>query len=143
MPRPLFASLALLAFLGLPSGAEAKIILITHGDTVKHLGDVRTDPQVKLPADKVGFKYSHFGIFWLDLWTWGGEYCLYAEKEYWPIPEELAAALLQPSGATPGKPFFYRVPPGLAIVVFLVALGLIAKVRARRAQKELAAKVMA
>ena len=66
-----------------------------------------------LPAElsglKIGYKYTYCGLFWLELWTWGGEVVLYhpGEKAYEPIPsvtqEKLAAKY--------GKPFFYKFPP--------------------------------
>src|SRR5437016_2616231 len=108
--------LALLAlFLG-PGRASAKgIILITHGDTINKVGDIR-NPELRqqLAATgknlAVGFKYSYFGIFWLDLWTWGGEYCVFEDKNYGPITAAQAAELMGVKESELGKPFLYRFP---------------------------------
>jgi len=71
---------AVLAHLFLaPSEAGAKIMLITHGDTIAHLGDLlKVPPGAKgLPVGQtlgVGYKWSYGGLFWIDFWTWVGEY---------------------------------------------------------------------
>ncbi len=105
-----------------PSTASAKIFLITSGTAIKKLGDI-SNPQLKAALRQatgkdlaVGFKYSHFGVFWIDFWTWGGEYCLFEDKNYEPISADKAAALLDKSEAELGKPFWYRFPPGLVII---------------------------
>src|SRR5262249_61358690 len=85
-----------------PTRASAKgIILITHGDTVKEYGPI-VDREGKAWAAAqtgrtdltVGFAYDYFGVFWIDLWTWGGKYVVYSDKQGWEIPEETAAKLL-------------------------------------------------
>lgn len=124
-------ALAVAAFFFLsPGRASAKgIILITHGDTINRVAEVK-DPHLlqllrktgewKNPA--VGYKYSYFGIFWLDLWTWGGEYCIYEDKKYDPLTPELAALAAGVSESELKKPFLYRFPLGLTILVGIVAL---------------------
>src|SRR5437764_6727836 len=114
--------LALILVFFSPTRASAGIILITHGDTIKHLGDIR-NAELKDALRKanfknlsVGFKYSYFGVFWIDLWTWGGEYCVYEGNNYNPIPLALAATLTGKSEDELGKPFFYRFPLGLLII---------------------------
>jgi hypothetical protein len=126
MTRPLLLGGAALAGLALclsPSSARARgVIVITHGDTVSHLGDVAPEHRGQgLPATAVGFKYSSFGVFWLDLWTWGGQYCLYQGHTYWELSPAQAAQLLNKSEADLGKPFLYRFPPGLLILILGVA----------------------
>jgi hypothetical protein len=130
--RPLLrtVSLTLIVFLCGPSSASAKIVLITHGDTIKHLGDI-LDPTEKqqlqqaygfVPA--VGFKYSYFGIFWLDLWTWGGEHCYYRDKNYEPIPKDRAAKMLGKSPGDLKPPFLYTFPPGLLVLGGIVLISI-------------------
>src|SRR5436305_621679 len=127
------AAVAALALWSQPSSAHAKgIILITHGDSVSHLGDVAAEYRAAdLPATAVGYKYSYFGVFWLDLWTWGGTYCLYKDKSYWELTPAQAAQLLKKSEADLGKPFLYHVPLGLValigVVVYLIVLSVIHK----------------
>jgi len=122
--------LAILALVVLyPSRAEARrkgFVFITHGKSIKHIGDVPEELKAEIRSTfetseepAVGFIYSQFGIFWLDIWTWGGEYCIYAGDEYGPIDEKDAAKL---TGGDVGKPIFYRIPPGLSILVAIALL---------------------
>jgi len=133
------AAVAALALWSRPSAAHAKgIILITRGDSISHLGDVAAELQVAdLPATAVGYKYSYFGVFWLDLWTWGGTYCLYKDKTYWELTPAQAAQLLKKSEAELGKPFLYHVPLGLVILVVVVGGALVMKVFEKSPEQKL------
>jgi hypothetical protein len=118
--------LTLVLFAAAPVSARADLnttgaVLITWGDTIKHVGDA--------PGAKVGFRYSYWGIFWLDLWTWGGEFCIYDGDRYKPISEAEAERLLN---HTPSKPIFYTFPPGLLIFGPLIAIGLFAQLHESR-----------
>jgi hypothetical protein len=104
-----------------PAKAEAGV-LITRGDTIGELGAI--DPELLKAADlpsnlKVGYKYSYFGVFWLDFWTYDGEFCLYTTKEegYNPIEASVAAELLNISEDQLKAPFLYRFPLGLWIII--------------------------
>jgi hypothetical protein len=147
MRRLLMRSLPLVLFLLFfaPTRASAGVILITHGDTIKHLGDI-ADPQARADIRKetgkdlaVGFKYSYFGVFWIDLWTWGGEYCVYEGNNYKEVPPTVAAALMGKSESDLGKPFLYRFPLGLLIiggcVVVFTAIAMKGKSSERRVQQ--------
>ena len=117
----------------LPAQAEARrgIILITSGDTIKHVADVAAEmkPVIREVTGssveyKVGYLHERIGVFWIDLWTWGGEYVLYdeSEQDLWELDAEETAAIM---GTTPDKlstPLFYSFPPGL------LALGVIGAV---------------
>lgn len=126
--RVLVLAAALAALSLTPSRSEAKgIMLVTYGDAFKHMGEVPPDMKEAINAmtgstPEIGYKYSYFGLFWLDLWTWGGEYCLYKEKQYWPLPPAAAAKLLQVEEKKLGKPLTYTFPPLLVILVLVVAL---------------------
>jgi hypothetical protein len=74
---------------------------------------------------KVGFKFSYFGVFWLDLWTWDGEYCLFHDKEYWPVPKATAAALLDRPEEELTPPLAYTYPSLLLILAACLALFLV------------------
>jgi hypothetical protein len=115
-----------LVFLG-PASAEAKgIVLITHGDTIALIGPLKAEfrEHRKLRGSdiNVGFRYDYFGIFWLDLWTWGGEYCLYDDKNYEPIPPNKAALLMGIAEGDLTRPFNYRFPIGLLILLGILAV---------------------
>lgn len=104
-----------------PSEAKAKFFLITHGDHITHLGDIKNGPP-GLPSSQVGYKYGHFGVFWINFWTWGGEYCVYRDKTYWSLTQAEAAQLLGVTASDIAPPFWYRFPFGLMLVGGIVAV---------------------
>lgn len=138
---------AALAYLVLaPSQADAKILLITSGDTFTHFGKVqipsngsgispKTAMVMRMPGVEVGYKWSYGGLFWIDFWTWGGEYCLYRGNEYESITPEEAALLLGQSSA-PGRPFLYKFPLGLLIIAGIVVLGVIGSLLGKKKEPE-------
>jgi hypothetical protein len=132
--RTLLVGLSLL--LATPSESAAKAVLITHGDTISHVGGIQTKGAplaAPIDVDGVGYKYSYFGIFWLDLWRYDGQYCIYRGDHYQAISEAEAAMLLGISEADLHTPFFYRFPPGLIVLVALAVPGIgIALVRKAR-----------
>jgi hypothetical protein len=113
----------------LSSGTASGQVLITHGDTISHVGDVPAkNREPGLPSTKVGFKYSYWGIFWLDFWTWDGEYCLYQDKKFWKLTPAEAAALLGVPESSLSKPFLWYCPLGLLIFGPLILLGIYAQI---------------
>ncbi len=132
-----FCGFVLLVCLAAPATAQARRLpLFTHGDEVEHLGDLppelaqQLQDTLQLPsAPAVGYKYSHFGVFWLPIWTWGGEYCLYVKKSsneflYEPLKREQAAGLLRVEPDSLSPPGAYRFPKGLFLLLGLVVLGI-------------------
>jgi len=123
---PALVALVLVASLGVPRTAEAgKLMLITHGDQIRELTPTPGAPDlVKVDGLKIGYVNSYGGLFWIDFWTWGGQYCVYAaenQRECQVIPPGVAATMLGvPEDQLP-TPFFYRFPLGLVI---LAGLGL-------------------
>jgi hypothetical protein len=116
-----------------PSAASAKIVLITTGETITHVGDITPTPQMKPGTAniKVGYKYNYYGLFWIDMWTSGGAYCVYEGKQYNPISEAEAAQLLGKSESELSAPFLYRVPLGWLILGPILLLAVIGKVVSR------------
>ncbi len=121
------------------SEARAGVVLITRGETICHLGDAcppapppavppappdRRDREANTPAPNrgVGYKYGYWGIFWIDLWTWGGEYCVYEGDRYRPISRGEAARLMGKPETELGTPLLYRVPLGWFIFAPLIVL---------------------
>jgi hypothetical protein len=150
MPRRLFARIALLPMLALAitslstSAAEAGgLILITTGNTIKHVAEVsdQMKPVVRSVTGTstnyhVGFLHERFGVYWIDLWTWGGEYVLYddSEEDLWSLDPEETAAIM---GTTPdklSKPIFYTFPPGLLALGAIGAVSLVVKTREGKGQ---------
>jgi hypothetical protein len=121
-----------------PAQAHARgIILITWGETISHTGTASAPanflggkdgpgPQGAEPAPgfpvKVGYRWHYFGIFWIDLWTWGGEYCIYEGKRYHPLRPAEAAQLLGKSESELTRPFLYRFPLGLLLLGPIIGL---------------------
>jgi hypothetical protein len=108
------------------AAAQARIpVAFGYGDEISRLGDV-TDREVAdaLTATMgrgvaVGYKYRQI-IIGAPLWTWDGEYCVYAGKRYRVIPEVLAAKLAGVPAGTLRTPFFYRYPFGLVLLGLFV-----------------------
>jgi hypothetical protein len=115
-----------------PSQARAGAVLVTWGDTISHLGDVTPEHRQVAGAAKVGYKSSYWGVFWIDLWTWGGTYCIYEERRYRPINRAEAARLTGKPESALGAPFLYHVPLGWLILGPLFALAMVRVVIDRR-----------
>jgi hypothetical protein len=150
MKRPMIRALFVLAPLlitVIPSKAEARrrgglfFFLITTGETIKHVRDIPSDVLAKVRKAyekpngrfKIGYSHSRFGLFWIDIWTWGGTYCIYEGNAREKITAAEAANVLKiEEGALP-KPFFYSFPPGLMAIL---AVGGFMIFRAVRSNKE-------
>jgi hypothetical protein len=114
-----------------PAQSEAKIVLITHGDTINDIGTVNVKKNnVVVPPgfNRVGYKYSYFGIFWLDMWRWDGTFCLHGgdmedgKRVIYPLSKAEAAQLLGVQESDLSEPFWYNFPPGLVIIVLVVLI---------------------
>jgi len=133
--------IALLGLLAWPSTSSAKV-LITRGDAFTPFGEIQPGKRpfgLQANVTTVGYKYAYFGIFWLDIWRYGGGYCIYHDKEYSPISKADAAMLLGVPESRIGEPIWYRFPPGALILGGVVAIGVVAAVLKQiRKQKILA-----
>jgi hypothetical protein len=134
----------LAATLLIPSQVEARrgIVIINHGEEIKEIGPVADEYVADVreatgTLATVGFIHDGFGIFWLNIWTWNGRYCLYANDQYWELDPEQAATLLGTPEARLSGPFFYRFPPGLLVLIAIVALIGVAKISSLRREKQL------
>jgi hypothetical protein len=119
-----------------PAQARAGAVLITRGETIKHLGDAVAPKGQQLGALKIGYKYGYWGVFWIDLWTWGGQYCVYEDKRYQPIEVAEAAGLLGKPADALSPPFLYRVPLGWLIFGPLIVLGIIGNVMSKKSSAD-------
>jgi hypothetical protein len=99
---------------------------MTSGETISHIGDVSARDRQNVEAHKVGFKYEYWGIFWINLWTWNGEYCIYEGDRFSPIQRSEAARLLGKTENELGAPFLYHFPLGWFIFGPLIVIGIIA-----------------
>jgi hypothetical protein len=120
--------------------ARRGFFLITHGDAIKHVGDVVPEmrPQVQAATGQtddvqVGLLHQRFGVFWVDVWTWGGEYVLYnGGDDVWQLDPEEAASLTGKTVAQLQKPLWYTVPPGLVAAIVLGGCWAVAAGRQRK-----------
>jgi hypothetical protein len=105
-----------------PAEAGAKIILITHGDTITHLGAANDRGKKFPPSVRVGYKHSYYGLFWIDFWTSDGTYCVYEGDRFAPISAAEAAELLGKREGDLSPPFLYQVPLGWLIFGPLIGI---------------------
>jgi hypothetical protein len=96
------------------------IVIINYGEDTLHIRDLPPEVANQIGYPTLAYRYDLFGVFWLDLWRWGGEFVVYDEGQlsYAPLTAEDLEAL---GGA--GVPWKYRAPPGLLIVLGLIYLG--------------------
>ena len=89
-----------------------------------------------LAVDTVGFNYQHFGLFWLDIWSWGGKYTVYnkASEAYYEVTKAQAAAFLGIKESELKEPLSYHVPWGLVVIAGLVLLKFLPRFLAMRRQ---------
>ncbi len=144
---------ALAAVFLLCSAGEARarrrgFTLITTGTTHSELAAIKKDADGLAPEmmaairqrnfDTVGYQYSHFGIFWLDLWNWNGEYIMYnkVSEDGGVVPPAVAAALLGVPEQKLPKPLNYRFPYGLMILCGLASLKVVPRLVAKRRQRQ-------
>ena len=120
-------------------------ILITHGETVKHVADLPDEMaerifRVHKRNLAVGYKYSAFGIFWLDLWTWDGEHCLFAGDDVFEVDEKQFEQIAGKPKSQFSKPWYYTFPPGLLVIAGIFVISIPFIVRADARHKALQAK---
>ncbi len=108
-----------------PAAAGGKFL----GETVVYVGDGGHDAWMIGRSQDIGYKYEYVAFLWLDLWSWGGTYCVHQrfEHKYVPISPAQAAQLLKRDEASLRPPFWYRYPAGLLVFGSLGALAGIAR----------------
>jgi len=130
------AVLGLVVVMAAAGPAEARrgrggIVVINLGDDIMHLRQtsaevVLGDDGTEARLDQIGYHYERFGLFWVDLWRWGGEYVLYSRDgmTYAALTDAELEAL---GGAS--FPIAYHLPPGF---LALLAAGELLIVRRKR-----------
>jgi hypothetical protein len=110
---------------------HAKPILITWGEVISHVGEIdrerKQEAQIatNTTSPQVGYHYHHIGVFWLSVWTWGGEYCIYNDSDkthYWSLTPVEAGYFLNNDAVEASPPWWYRIPIGLVLVVGFIAV---------------------
>ena len=126
MKRSLLPMLLTIAFL-LTGNAEARgLVIINHGEDIVDIGEVAEEHKESVRTEiggdaKIGYIHNAFGVFWLNIWTWDGRYCLYLNDQYWELEPEQAATLLGQPDRALRNPLFYTFPPGLLVLIAIVA----------------------
>lgn len=119
--------------------SEAKFIPIIWGtgESVAHVGEVPEG--VNTPLKQVGFKYWSFSVYWVDLWTSEGAYCLYEGDRYIPLTHAQAAQLLGSSSGEKWNPWWYSFPPSWMAVLAFGCIGFVlSHMKRRAANREIA-----
>lgn len=126
------AILGFVALMAVAGPAEARrgggIVIINLGDDIMPLRQTSSEPVVgedgsEARLDKIGYHYQRFGLFWVDIWRWGGEYVLYNDDGgtlYAPLTSEELAEL---GGAD--YPIAYHLPPGFLLLLAAGVFGLV------------------
>ena len=96
--RLLFATVALcLGVIATPAHAKRGIGVINTGDELFEVAPFPADVIATIPQAKdlkVGYKCSHFGIFWADVWTWDCQLVgVEGENSYTSLPDTLRTQL--------------------------------------------------
>lgn len=96
--RLLFATVALcLGVLATPAHAKRGIGVINTGDELFEVGPFPAEIVAAIPQTKdlkVGYKCSHFGIFWADVWTWDCKLVgVEGENSYTDLPDTMRTQL--------------------------------------------------
>lgn len=124
--RSLLRGMLFMLILALPllasSRAEAKFFLVTSGNSIADISELPPEVQNKMeePGWRFGYYYNYFGLFWLDAWTWGGEFCLYKGNKYQKISREDAKNIIPANLVS--EPFFYSYPSLLLLLLLLLLI---------------------
>ena len=66
--------------------ATGEDLLFLSGMEGAQLGEAeKAQMKSSMSGMKVGLKHSRFGIFFMNVWTWGGEIVLYKGNDYFTI----------------------------------------------------------
>ena len=115
----LFVIVVCAGFINSERNAEARgLMIVNTGLDVTHVSELNDAAKAELVAEaqdmKIGYAYERFGVFWLDIWRWDGQFVFYKGDELFEEEEETIAA----AAAGPlSRPISYRLPPGLWVLV--------------------------
>lgn len=95
--RRSLAILALCLVAAAPAHAKRGIVFINTGSELFEVADFPPEvlkPGAGVPGMKAGYKCSHFGVFWADVWTWDCQLvAVTGDNSYADLPADVAAQL--------------------------------------------------
>ena len=95
--RQLLIILALSLFFAAPAHAKRGLAIINTGDELFEVAEFPEEVIKIAPGArtaKIGYKCSHFGIFWADIWTWDCKMvAVTGENSYGDLPPNIASML--------------------------------------------------
>ncbi|MCA8958911.1 MAG: hypothetical protein KDC38_00295 [Planctomycetes bacterium] len=123
------AVVLLLGLILFPEKAEARrgIVLWGHGE------DISLVESTGSAEGNLGYMYSYFSLFWVNVWTWSGKFVVYSGNEYGDLPQDPQeiSTILGIEASKVKKPWTYSLPPGLLILIGIVLVGVLAKLKGR------------
>jgi hypothetical protein len=128
----LAAAAASLVLACAPAHAKRGLAIINTGDELFEVAEMPAEVVAAHPQSKgvkAGYKCSHFGIFWADVWTWDCKLvAVLGENSYADLPPEVAGQLAANSqftfsNAKRGLWNHYAVPALLGGLVLLLLVG--------------------
>lgn len=146
LPHLLYLAFAAVLLFGTGQAhAKRGFAIINTGSTFSELAPLKKENLNKLNEnerlevqmsnyDTVGYQYSRFGIFWLDIWNWSGEYIVYnkVSENGGIVTPAQAALLMGVEESKLPKPLNYRMPFGLMILVGLLSLKIVPRIIAKK-----------
>lgn len=130
------AGFLFLFLVGFAPKAEAKIIFYGYGTSVMKVKDpspatkkrmvlisrsLRARTGRVIPSDyKIGYKYKYFSLMFMNMWTWKGSFVLYRGRRYISLNKKFAKIYKIDLNSLK-KPFGYRFPTGLIVLLVVVA----------------------
>jgi hypothetical protein len=116
---------------GSPASAKGLPLFLQTGYTSEEMGAIKPEFQAQLAGMggdiKAGYVYQRIGVFWINIWTWGGEFALFRNSgstiEYEALAKEELAAMIGVDPATIKPPLSYRIPFLFRLIGYAAALG--------------------
>jgi hypothetical protein len=127
----IFAGTVIASLIGAVLGVDrpvqkqrAGLLLLEWGDYIAPIRDLSPTERREFEGlldgtPRVGFHYQYVSVWFLSVWTWGGEPVLYQGTRYWPNAGDAKIF------ANVSTPWTYQFPPGLALLVIWILVGLV------------------
>ena len=113
-----------------PSVTHAqRFVVFGGGNEVGHVADVPPEHAAAISASigaedpAIGYLYGYFSLFFLDVLTMEGEYVLFDradEDKIWRLPPDKLESATGLAISDLGKPFLFRFPLGLMLIVVVI-----------------------